>query len=164
VRKRHDPVSSIGPQAEWILQPLTKAHRPSDKEELKRITAAGGRVEAPDDPRLDARVYAMDQPAPGLAMSRSWGDLWGHRLGVSSEPDIKTVSAKGFEFFCVGSDGVWDMLSDDEVATIIGAAGRDQPQIAADQIKGLAWERWGEEASDYVDDISFFVVWLPFSC
>jgi serine/threonine protein phosphatase PrpC len=165
LRKRIDPASSLGARAEWILQPMTKAHRPSDMEEMRRIQDAGGRVDDPDDPRLEARVYAMDHSGPGLAMSRSLGDLWGHRLGVSSEPDFKIVPTKGLEFFCVGSDGIWDMLSDDEVATIIGTAGRDQPQVAADQIKGLAWERWCEKSGDtYVDDISCFVLWLPFSC
>jgi serine/threonine protein phosphatase PrpC len=95
-------------------------------------------------------------------MSRSLGDLWAHRLGVISQPDVKSLPTKDLEFFCVGSDGVWDMLHDDEIATIIGPR-RDNPQEAADLIKGLAWERWCESSdSTYVDDISFFVTWLPF--
>jgi serine/threonine protein phosphatase PrpC len=160
-RKRSD-LAGNNPPSEWMLESLTKAHRPNDKQERMRIVGAGGRVDEPENPRQDPRVYDLAGTGPGLAMSRSWGDLWGHRLGVSSELDFKSVPTESFEFFCVGSDGVWDMLSEGEVAALIGAAGRDQPQVAADQIKGLAWQRWCAESNDtYVDDISFFVTWLP---
>jgi len=160
-RNAFDPASDLGTMAEWILEPITIAHKPSDDVERRRICNAGGRVDDPED-GSDSRVHELDRQGPGLAMSRSLGDQWGHRLGVSSEPDIETRFTKCMDFFCVGSDGVWDMLHDDEVAVIIGTCGRDQPQAAADQIKEIAWQRWSEDENGYVDDISFFVIWLPF--
>jgi serine/threonine protein phosphatase PrpC len=166
LRKKGDPASKLGDgaRAEWILQPMTKAHRPSDLDEHRRIVNAGGRVDCPEGAGDEGRVYAKEEGGPGLAMSRSLGDLWAHRLGVSSEPDFKALTVKGFEFFCVGSDGVWDVLSDDEVAAIVGMNGRENPQTAADQIKALAWETWHRNTDGtYVDDISFYVTWLPFT-
>lgn len=69
---------------------LSDDHKPSNPEEMKRIKLAGGRVEpfkglhgeklGPD------RVWVMYEDSPGLAMSRSLGDMQAHEVGVSDEP------------------------------------------------------------------------------
>jgi hypothetical protein len=50
----------------------------------------GGRVEAfidtDGEPIGPARVWLKDENIPGLAMSRSMGDLIAHEVGVIAEP------------------------------------------------------------------------------
>lgn len=60
---------------------------------MKRITKAGGRVE----PFKDAngheygpqRVWLKNEKVPGLAMSRSFGDLCAARAGVIQKPELR---------------------------------------------------------------------------
>ena len=39
-----------------------------------------------------ARVWVLNQTYPGLAMSRSLGDLYGKQAGVIAEPEISTFT------------------------------------------------------------------------
>ena len=49
---------------------------------------------------------------PGLAKSRSLGDLIAHSFGVSSLPEIKSrYIGINDKFIVIGSDGVWEFLS-----------------------------------------------------
>lgn len=74
---------------------LTKAlstvdHNPDIPEEQERIERMNGRVSQYIDEDGDAcgpyRVWDRDLISPGLAMSRSLGDIKGHQLGVISTP------------------------------------------------------------------------------
>jgi serine/threonine protein phosphatase PrpC len=49
---------------------------------------------------------------PGLAMSRSLGDLLAHTVGVSSLPEVISYQV-GIDdkFIVIGSDGVFEFLS-----------------------------------------------------
>ena len=53
-------------------------------------------------------------------MSRSMGDRVAHSVGVSAEPDVTeftlTVNDK---FMVIASDGVWEFLSNQDVAEIV---------------------------------------------
>ena len=54
-------------------------------------------------------------------MSRSLGDAKAKKLGVISEPIIRTYPLIEVEgFIILASDGVWDVLSNEEVADIVG--------------------------------------------
>lgn len=68
----------------------TRDHNPDIPEEAKRVTEFGGRVSPliDDDgiPYGPQRVWNQSMTEPGLAMSRSLGDLRAHELGVSSKP------------------------------------------------------------------------------
>lgn len=63
----------------WIAQPLSRDHKPDMKDERERIIQCNGRVEtfkeANGDPIGPARVWLKYENVPGLAMSRSIGDL-----------------------------------------------------------------------------------------
>jgi serine/threonine protein phosphatase PrpC len=97
--------------------PLTAEHRPSLPAEKARIEAAGGKVEIySNKDGADSRVFDKNMEGPGLAMSRALGDLWGHECGVIHEPDVQKASLTGWECFACGSDGVWDFVSNEEVA------------------------------------------------
>ena len=75
---------------EWSNIPLTRDHKPSEKDETLRIKSRKGRIEPfvneHDKYVGPQRVWLMDQNIPGLAMSRSFGDLVASQVGVISEP------------------------------------------------------------------------------
>jgi serine/threonine protein phosphatase PrpC len=70
---------------------LTMDHKPDLPAEKARIQNKGGRVFAVEyDDGIDgpARVWLGHMDVPGLAMSRSLGDVVAHSAGVSSEPEF----------------------------------------------------------------------------
>jgi len=58
-----------------------------------------------------SRVFRQGSFSPGLAMSRSIGDMAGKAAGVISTPEITThyISPKDV-FLIAGSDGIWDVM------------------------------------------------------
>ena len=66
------------------------------------------------------RVWLNDQDAPGLAMSRSIGDYIAHTVGVSTDPEVmKFELTPQDKFIIIASDGVWEFLSNEDVAKIV---------------------------------------------
>lgn len=63
----------------WSTKALSNDHKPELYEEYERITRYGGRVEAyKDEYGQDfgpKRIWLKNENLPGLAMSRSFGDL-----------------------------------------------------------------------------------------
>lgn len=74
----------------WIAHALSRDHKPDLKDEHDRIMSCNGRVdpfrEHNGDPIGPARVWLRNENIPGLAMSRSMGDLVASSVGVSCEP------------------------------------------------------------------------------
>jgi len=67
---------------------ITNDHKPELPGEHERIVASGGAVIKPPMD-FNHRVYVKGQKYPGLAMSRSLGDLVGYRhAGISCTPDV----------------------------------------------------------------------------
>lgn len=64
------------------------------------------------------RVWLKNHDFPGLAMSRSLGDKLAHTVGVVPDPDISylQLNKEEYEYIVVlGSDGVWDYMSNEQV-------------------------------------------------
>ena len=106
---------------------LTKDQKPEDPEETERINSMGGVVRRlMDDLGNNVgpwRVWRKDANYPGLAMSRSIGDVAGSQIGVISTPLVTTHALRAADdFFLVSaSDGVWDVMENQEVADFIEA-------------------------------------------
>jgi serine/threonine protein phosphatase PrpC len=67
---------------------MTNDHKPELPGEHQRIISSGGAVIKPPMD-FNHRVYVKGQKYPGLAMSRSLGDLVGYRhAGISCTPDV----------------------------------------------------------------------------
>lgn len=82
---------------------LSYDHRPSDKNEYERVIKAGGMV-------YEGRVYGQ------LMLSRCFGDFELKPYGVISTPDItRTEIGNDDEYIVIASDGIWDVLEDEEV-------------------------------------------------
>jgi serine/threonine protein phosphatase PrpC len=98
---------------------------------------------------------------PGLAMSRSLGDRVAHSVGVSAEPEISEIMLKEQDKIIVlASDGVWEFLSNSEVANIIiPYFEKNAPEAAANALVKAAYMRWKEE-EEVIDDITVVVLFL----
>nr|CAB3504855.1 unnamed protein product [Digitaria exilis] len=91
--------------------------------EAERIRQRRGRIfSLPDEPSV-ARVWLPTFNSPGLAMARSFGDFCLKNYGIISMPDVSyhRITEKD-EFVVLATDGVWDVLSNVEVVSIISKA------------------------------------------
>merc|ERR1711990_1161546 len=63
------------------------------------------------------RVWLKTKPVPGLAMTRSIGDMTATSVGVTAEPEIKIISklTKADKIFVIASDGIWDRFTNEEI-------------------------------------------------
>lgn len=108
----------------WLVLPLSRDHKPDDEDESLRITSCGGRIAAYQDelgnPIGPARVWLKDQNIPGLAMSRSLGDLVASTAGVICIPEITEITLEPDDkFLVIGSDGVFEFMSNEDVVRTI---------------------------------------------
>jgi len=146
------------------VQELSFDHKPDMLEERKRIYAAGGKVVGG---RSTARVclQANHSDFEGLNMSRSLGDALLHRVGVTHQPSIKRIvlpeePATGGHFALCCSDGVWEVLSNEEAAAIIRDAGRENAAEAVSSLVCEARDRWRKGDTEATVDITAIVAWL----
>mmetsp|Transcript_12123 Transcript_12123/g.32876 ORF Transcript_12123/g.32876 Transcript_12123/m.32876 type:complete len:360 (-) Transcript_12123:245-1324(-) len=140
---------------------LTVDHKASIEAEQARITAAGGVVRRGGAGDTNARVYVRNALHPGLAMSRSIGDLVAHSIGVSDEPDVSMLKAEEtWRFVLLCSDGVWEFISSQEAVDIVGRRPPTEAQAAAEELALEARRRWTQEDPDVVDDITVICVFL----
>ncbi len=63
------------------------------------------------------RVWLKNKQVPGLAMTRSIGDMSASSVGVTAEPEIFVFPnlSQNDKFVVIASDGIWDRLSNQEV-------------------------------------------------
>ena len=94
---------------------LSIDYKPEMEEEKNRIILSGGVVEQMKNQFGEKtgpfRVWVKDQDYPGLAMSRSIGDLKSKTIGVISEPGILEYDVnESTKFIVIASDGVWEFM------------------------------------------------------
>lgn len=147
----------------WECIPLTVDHKPEVPQENLRIKNCGGRVAASGNVG-PLRVWMPDKNSPGLAMSRSLGDSSVHSIGVSSEPDIfERILGEDDEFIVLGSDGLFEFLSNQDVVSIAGDH-LGNPKAACEELISTARSRWArviiKQNQQIIDDISCIVVYL----
>ena len=87
---------------------LSNDHKPDKPSEYLRITKLGGVIEYSknDDPRIS-----------GLSVSKCFGDL--DCKYISQTPDIFDYKLKNDKFIVLGCDGLWDVLSNQDVIDFI---------------------------------------------
>ncbi len=126
---------------------LTIDHRPSLEEEKSRIEGLGGVITWLGTPRVQGV----------LAVSRSLGDAK-LKPYISSEPRI----AEGYlgrenDYVVLACDGVWDVLTPEEVMSAVRAA--KEPQPAAERIKEMALDYGSKDnVSVIVLDLRNYVI------
>jgi len=145
-----------------IAQPLSIDHKPDLPEEKERILKSGGRVFAVQyDDGIDGppRVWLRNIDVPGLAMSRSLGDVVAHTAGVISEPEIfeRTIDPETDCCLVLATDGLWEFMSDQEVIDIVSLC--NEPRLAVDNLINEANRRWMKE-EQVIDDTTVCVAFL----
>lgn len=120
---------------------LSTDHKPDTPAEMRRLGGYQSRVttESKND---CARVSGT-----GLAVSRAFGDLAYTSYGIVHHPDVvvhSLTSGSGTWYLVLGCDGVWDVLSNADVGTLIKetlAAGTTTPADLARRIQETAYAR-----------------------
>ena len=146
---------------------LSRDHKLDNDIECERILSNGGRVESfkdtlnPNESIGPRRVWLPDQDIPGLAMSRSMGDQIAHSVGVSSIPEVLEFTlGPNDRFVVIGSDGLWEFLTNEEVCEmVLPFYIENQPEAAANKLVREAHAKWKQE-EEVVDDITVVVVFL----
>lgn len=91
---------------------LTRDHKPNDEREKARIMAMGETIEWDH--------YCKVHRVRNLSLSRAIGDRFAKPV-VSGEVEIKHFPAagNGDEFFLLASDGLWDVMSSQDVISFV---------------------------------------------
>eukprot|EP01083_Nonionella_stella_P040977 111115_1 len=114
------------PSGVWSLLRLSRDHSPhlcsKEKERVvkegARLTQQGKflRVSPGDIPLTEARARGLS-----LNLSRALGHAVLSHYGISAEPECTThpLSKRSLQIMVVASDGVWDVLDDEEILDVI---------------------------------------------
>jgi len=142
---------------------MTQDHTPDREDEKERIVSCGGLVMTSDqydvmDPKMISsepkRVWSKKGKWPGTAFTRSIGDTNAKDLGVIAEPEFSKADAKNNEVFVIGSDGIFDFISDKEIADIVSSI--EDPMDCCKALVGMAYYMWSEN-EERTDDITVIV-------
>ncbi|CAN8327112.1 unnamed protein product [Cochlearia groenlandica] len=134
---------------------LTNDLKPSVPSEAERIRKRNGRVLALESEPHVMRVWLPNENRPGLAMSRAIGDFVLKSYGVIAIPQVSThqITSRD-QFLLLASDGVWDVLNNEEVATVVMKSANEAGE-AAKAVTEAAAKAWREKyPTAKVDDIS----------
>ena len=146
------------------IKPLSIDQKPDDPEESKRIIENGGEIsqyEEDGEKSGPFRVWKKGEVYPGIAMSRSIGDLIASTLGVIPEPKfIEDKVDKDTKFIVVASDGVWEFLDNKAVTNIVMPFyKKNDPDGACKALTKESTEWWNKE-DIVVDDITVVCVFF----
>ncbi|KAK7410127.1 hypothetical protein VNO78_00665 [Psophocarpus tetragonolobus] len=139
---------------------LTTDMKPGLPGEAERIRSSNGRVFAVKEEPHIQRVWLPNENSPGLAMSRAFGDFMLKDHGIIAVPDIsyRTLTTSD-KFIVLASDGVWDVLSNKEVCSIVWAAETEKEAArAVVEEATAAWKR--KYPSSKVDDCTVLCLFL----
>ena len=145
---------------------LSIDHKPESKNELERIKKYGGVVEkclyeegVRDGPY---RVWnSSKQEYPGLAVSRSIGDLEASKLGVVPYPDFIMKTLKNnMKFIVIASDGIWEFFSNKNVCDMVkNYYVKGDPEGTTKELIEKGKKKWAEEG-DNADDITVITIFF----
>ena len=150
----------------WVAVNLSRDHKPTIPEEAERILKVGGRIRPMKDEDGEfigpPRVYMKDKDMPGLAMTRSFGDYFGSRAGVISEPEVSEYFFKPEDKFMVlASDGLFEFM-DSQICVDIIKDYYDKNDIVGccEYLYKESTRRWIQEEEDTIDDITMILVFF----
>ena len=144
---------------------LSNDCKPDLPQEKYRIIKSGGTVEQSENEKGEKvgpyRVWEGDKDYPGLAMSRSIGDLAAKKVGVIPNPLFKEfIIDNNSKYLVICSDGVWEFLSNENVMEICNKyyLRNDVNGLCQELIKKATF--WWEKEDDVIDDITVVAVFF----
>lgn len=147
---------------------ISRDHTPSLASEYRRITSEFGpeSISTLKDPAGNSvgplRVWVGEGNRQGLAMTRSIGDTAGKQQGITATPELIARPLLGVQVVIVASDGVWDVLSNQEAAEI--ALRAKHAAAAASALKRMASKKWVQTEGSALDDITVAVAFVGGLC
>lgn len=147
---------SRGPEVSF----QTKDHK-VDAVVAREVVARGGDVRSLPGDDQTLRVFSKGQAVPGLAMSRSLGDLEAQALGVSCTPEVRSHCFGPRHILVIASDGVWDHFPPSAAAPQLdrGALAGHSVEQLTQSLVVEARDRWPRVHHD-IDDITAVIVRL----
>ena len=148
--------------------PLSYDCKPELPNEKKRIMECGGVVEKAyysddddDDDEIPFRVWAKGEDYPGLAMSRSIGDMDAKKVGVIPNPQIVEYTIDYFsKYLLMGSDGIWEFISNEDAMKVANKFYLRNDAIGlCHELSDKSIKLW-EEKDVVIDDITILVVFF----
>ena len=145
--------------------PLSIDYKLEIPEERNRIVMAGGSVEQAKNSlgvRMGPlRIFTPGKDYPGLAMSRSIGDLEGKKYGVIAEPGIIEFNvSESTKYIVLCSDGVWEFLTNEQVKEIgRGFYLKSNPNGYVEKLIKQSVKEW-KDNDNTIDDITAIVLFF----
>ncbi|KAJ0912827.1 putative protein-serine/threonine phosphatase [Helianthus annuus] len=139
---------------------LTVDFKPNLPQEVERIVECNGRVFCLEDEPGVHRVWLPNEDSPGLAMSRAFGDYCIKKFGLISVPQVihRNITSRD-QFMVLASDGVWDVISNEEAVEIVSST-VDKAK-SAKQLVNCAIRAWKRKRKGIAtDDISAICVFF----
>lgn len=141
---------------------LTREHKPDFEDEAKRVLAAGAELW---NDRHCTRIVRPGTHCPGLNMSRSLGDNYGHTFcGMIAIPEVTEMDiGPDDQVLLLCSDGVWDVFEPEEAVAFVLATREqvEKPRAVAEALVAEARKRYLQGAGGKrCDDITAVVVYL----
>ena len=140
------------------VMPLSIDQKPNNENEMKRILKNGGEVSQYEEDGIKSgpfRVWKKGEMYPGIAMSRSIGDLLASTLGVIPEPEfIEMEVDKDTKFIILASDGVWEFLDNQKVKELVMPFYKKNDPEGACRLLINESTKWWNEEDIVVDDIT----------
>ena len=147
------------------VYPLSYDCKPELPNELIRIIEYGGVVDKAYDvenPEIGPyRVWAKGKDYPGLAMSRSIGDMDAKKVGVIPNPQIVEYTIDYYsKYIILASDGIWEFISSEQAMKYCNKFYmRNDAKGLCQDLTQKATALW-EKNDCCVDDITVIVVFL----
>ncbi|KAK1440433.1 hypothetical protein QVD17_06260 [Tagetes erecta] len=139
---------------------LTVDFKPNLPQEAERIIECNGRVFCLEDEPGVHRVWLPHEESPGLAMSRAFGDYCIKNFGLISVPQViqRHITSQD-QFMVLASDGVWDVISNEEAVEIVSST--EDKAKSAKRLVDRAIRAWKRKRKGIAtDDISAICVFF----
>ena len=149
----------------WSFEQLSRDHKLSEQDEAERILSYGGEIERAQNDKGEyegpLRLYKKNEEGPGLAMSRSFGDVIGSVLGVIAEPEMTEYIIKNEDTaIIIGSDGLYEYVSNEEITNIVKKnIDKKDPNLIVNELYKVSYEQWKQKEGG-IDDITIICILL----
>ncbi|TKY72560.1 phosphatase 2C 34 [Spatholobus suberectus] len=126
--------------------------KPNLPKEAERIIQSRGRVFCLEDEPEVYRVWMPNGKTPRLAISRAFGDYCVKDFGLISVPDVtqRKLTTRD-EFVILATDGVWDVISNQEAVKIVGST--PHKEKAAQRLVKCAMHEWKRKRRGIAIDV-----------
>jgi len=143
---------------------LNRQHKPTESDEKERILENNGDIGYLNENNRDKKIiFLKNSDIPGLAISRSFGDIIAHSVGVISEPEVKSFYFNGKERFVIlASNEYWEIIdAEDSVKIVKEFYENDMDAIGAlNQIANELLKKCEKQKISINEDITIIIVFF----